>query len=98
MKARAIIMALVAAIVVQCGVVTPPAFADRDDRREGRHYRRDRDRDYRHDRRRHRQRRYYRAPRAYYYEPEVYYAPPPVYYPPPPPSIGFSLIFPFRID
>ena len=92
MKARAIIMTLVAAVVVQCGAATPSAFADHE-----RHYRRDRDWHHgRHERGR-RDRGYYRGPRVYYYEPDVYYAPPPVYYPPPPPSVGFNLIFPFRI-
>jgi hypothetical protein len=94
MKARAIILGALGALVVQSGVVPPTVEARHDDYR---YERDDRHHGYRGGHRRWRNGRRYHSRPYYYYEPNVYYAPPTVYVPPPPPSVGFNLIFPFRI-
>jgi len=94
MTPRRLAVALALATLFQWAIVERPALADHDHDRWGHHYYHDRGHS------RHHYRAYYDGgTRLYYYapQPEVYYAPPPVYAPPTPPSVGFNLIFPFRI-
>ncbi len=87
----AIATALAVALTFQCGVAVTPVCADPDHGHRGARHEH-----YDHGGHGGGHRRYREHESYYYAPPPVYYyhAPPPVYVPPP--SMGFTLIFPFR--